>query len=148
MAQSLAKIYVHLVFSTKLRQPLIAEPILPELHAYLAGILNTQNCPTLQVGGMADHVHILFQLARTKSLSEVVEEVKKSSSKWMKTKGAEHFSWQNGYGAFSVSESNMKDVVRYIQNQEAHHRTIDFQDELRTLLDEFGIAYDEKYLWD
>ena len=111
MAQSLAKIYVHLVFSTKMREPLISDSVATDLHAYMAGILNNLHCVTVQIGGVTDHVHILFQLARTTSLSEAVEEVKKGSSKWMKTKGVSTFSWQSGYGAFSVSESAIKNVV-------------------------------------
>jgi len=105
MPQSLSKLLVHLIFSTKNRESLIREPVRPNLHAYLVGIHANLKCPSLQTGGTNDHVHILFILARTSAMSEVVEEVKKSSSKWMKTQGVPAFAWQAGYGAFSIGES-------------------------------------------
>ncbi|MCK6554653.1 transposase [Candidatus Binatia bacterium] len=148
MAQSLEKILVHLIFSTKNREPIIPAATRPELHAYIVGILANHTCPALQVGGAADHVHVLFSLARTATVAGVVEEVKKSTSKWMKRPGLQGFTWQAGYGAFSVGESQVAAVVRYIQKQEQHHRRLTFQDELRKLLDRYRIAYDERYVWD
>jgi putative transposase len=148
MPQSLAKVLVHLVFSTKNRERLVPRDLLPHLHAYLVGILANLKCPSLQTGGTPDHVHTLFNLGRTAALSEVVEELKKSSSKWMKTQRVPTFAWQAGYGAFSVSESQVAVVVRYIQNQEEHHRVVSFQEEVRRFLDEHRIAYDERYIWD
>jgi putative transposase len=147
--QSLSKILVHLIFSTKHREPLIAPDIRSRLHAYIVGILGNLQTPSLQTGGVADHVHILFALGRTISPAEVVEEVKKSSSKWMKADGGvPGFSWQAGYGAFSVGESQAESVIRYIRDQEQHHRKVKFQEEFRKFLQRFKIAYDERYVWD
>lgn len=148
MAQSLAKVLVHLVFSTKNREPTIHRAVRSALHAYLAGILQNLQCPSLQTGGTADHVHTLFSLARTRSLAEVVEELKKSSSKWMKEQGVSGFSWQAGYGAFSVSGSQTRQVIQYIAGQEEHHQKLTFQEEFRRFLDRYGVTYDERYLWD
>ena len=148
MPQSLSKVLVHLIFSTKHREPLIGLQIRPRLHAYLVGILDNLKSPSLQAGGVADHVHILFALARTISQADLVEEVKKGSSKWMKTEGVPTFSWQAGYGAFSVGESQADTVIRYIQNQEHHHRKMTFQEEFRKFLERYKIAYDERYVWD
>jgi len=147
MPQSLAKILVHLVFSTKNRERIIPREVRPRLHAYLVGILGNLKCPSIQTGGTADHVHILFNLGRTVALSEVVEEIKKSSSKWMKVQGVPAFAWQAGYGAFSVSEGQAAAVVRYIQGQEEHHRTVSFQDEVRQFLEEYRVPFDERYVW-
>lgn len=147
MAQSLANVLVHLVFSTKGRAPLIALDIQPELHAYLAGVLRNTDSPAIRIGGVADHVHILLALGRRTSLAELVEKLKVSSTKWMRARGIE-FAWQNGYGAFSIGESDKPAVVRYIDGQAAHHAATDFQAELRRLLSEAGIEFDERYLWD
>ena len=149
MPQSLSKILVHLIFSTKHREPLIAPDIRPRLHAYIVGILGNLQTASLQTGGVADHVHVLFALGRTISPAEVVEEVKKSSSKWMKADGGvPRFSWQAGYGAFSVGESQAESVIRYIRDQEQHHRKFTFQEEFRKFLQRYKVAYDERYVWD
>ncbi len=148
MPQSLAKLLVHLIYSTKHREPVIHASVRPHLHAYLVGILDNLQCPSLQTGGTDDHVHILFSLGRTITVSDVVEEVKKGSSKWMKTQDAPTFTWQAGYGAFSVGESQVETVVRYIQRQEEHHRRLSFQDEFRRFLQRYHVAYDERYVWD
>ena len=102
----------------------------------------------MQTGGTADHVHTLFSLARTRSVAEIVEELKKSSSRWMKQQGVKGFSWQAGYGAFSVSESQVRTVARYISRQQDHHRRLSFQDELRRFLTRYEVTYDERYVWD
>ncbi len=149
MPQSLSKVLVHLIFSTKHREPLIGPGIRPRLHAYLVGILGNLKSPSLQTGGVADHVHILFALSRTITQADVVEEVKKSSSKWMKTEGGvPTFSWQAGYGAFSIGESQADAVIHYVQNQEGHHRKVTFQEEYRKFLERYKVAYDEQYVWD
>ncbi|MEQ1850213.1 MAG: IS200/IS605 family transposase [Chthoniobacteraceae bacterium] len=149
MPQSLVQIYVHLVFSTKDRTSLIPAEIKPRLHAYLAGTFNAIDCPAVQVGGMPDHVHILFRLSRTVTISDAVKNAKVESSKWMKEAcGVRDFAWQAGYGAFSVSASNVDDVVRYIQNQEEHHEGKSFQDEFRRLLELYRVEYNEAYVWD
>ncbi len=138
------------MFSTKNREPWLDGKVASEIHPYLVGVLNNIGCPSLQVGGVADHVHLFFRLARTKTVAEVVEAVKTSSSKWIKTKGPEfgNFHWQSGYGAFSVSQSDSEAVVTYIQNQPEHHRMVTFQEEYRRFLDRYQVAYDERYVWD
>lgn len=150
MPQSLSRILVHLVFSTKNREPVLTPAIRAELHPYLAGTLDKIDCPSLRVGGVADHVHLFFGLSRTRTTAEVVEVVKTSSSKWIKTKGTAFgaFHWQSGYGAFSVSQSDADAVVEYVRNQEQHHRKMTFQDEYRRLLERYRISYDEAYVWD
>jgi putative transposase len=149
MPQSLSRVLIHLVFSTKNREPFIATDVRPQLHGYIVGILDHLKSPSIQTGGVGDHVHILFALGRTITQAQIVEEVKKSSSKWMKADGGvPEFSWQAGYGAFSIGESQVETVVRYIQNQEEHHRKVTFQDEYRKFLERYKITYDEKYVWD
>ena len=149
MPQSLSKVLVHLIFSPKHREPLIGPEIRPSLHAYLFGILANLNSSSLQTGGVADHVHILLALGRTSSQADLVEEVKKSPSKWMKAGGGvPGFTWQAGYGAFSIGESQADAVIRYIQNQAEHHRKLTFQEEFRRLLERYKVAYDERYVWD
>lgn len=150
MPQSLSSVLVHLVFTTKHRREWLTDDIRTELHAYMTGILGNLNSPSLQVGGIEDHIHILFALSRSKTIAEIVETIKTSSSKWIKSKGAlwSEFHWQSGYSAFSVSESQSDRVVQYIRNQVEHHRTLPFQDELRRLLERHRVSYDERYVWD
>lgn len=149
MPQSLSRVLVHLVFSTKNREPFITSEVRPRLHGYIVGILQHLNSPSIQTGGVADHVHILFSLGRTSTQAGIVEEVKKGSSKWMKSDGgAPEFSWQAGYGAFSIGESQVEVVVKYIQSQEEHHRKISFQEEYRKFLERYNVAFDERYVWD
>ncbi len=149
MPQSLSKVLVHLIFSTKHREPTIPEAIRPRLYAYVVGILDNLKSPSLQTGGTRDHAHILFALGRTISQAEVVEQVKKGSSKWMKLDGGvPTFAWQAGYGAFSIGESQVETVIAYIQNQEHHHKNLTFQEEFRKFLDRYRIVYDERYVWD
>ena len=148
MPQSLARVLVHLIFSTKNREPLIHREVRTPLHAHLAGILQNLQCPSLQTGGTGDQVHARFSLGRTSTLAEIVEEMKKSSSKWMKQQNVRGFAWQAGYGAFSVSESQAAAVIRYVVRQEEHHRQLTFQEEFRRFLDRYGVTYDERYMWD
>jgi putative transposase len=150
MSQSLVKNLIHLVYSTKQRQPWIARPHRDELFAYQAGIYQAWDSPALAIGGVEDHVHALFMLSKNHPLIKIVEEVKKGSSKWAKTAGPKNpaFQWQAGYGAFSVSQSNLDEVQHYIENQEEHHRRMTYQDELRALFRRHGIAFDERYVWD
>jgi putative transposase len=148
MPQSLARIGLHLVFSTKHREPLIVPEARPALFAYLAGTLNAIDCPALQVGGVADHVHLLFLLSKNMAPAKAVEEVKKESSKWAKQKVHTRFFWQGGYGLFSVSASKEAAVPEYIKNQEEHHREMSYQDEVRDLMRKHGQPLDERYFWD
>jgi putative transposase len=150
MPQSLSSILIHLVFSTKNREPFITEAIESELHPYLATIFRELKSPSLAIKGTSDHIHILFSLARTIVIADVVQEVKTESSKWIKRNGAEfwNFQWQRGYGAFSIGQSQVAEVKRYIARQEIHHRRITFQEEYRKFLGSYGIEYDERYVWD
>ena len=148
MGQSLSQLYIHLIFGTKGRYPLISPEIKLALEAYITGIFKNLNSPTIIVYANPDHVHILFRLSKNHALSKIVEEVKKSSSKWMKEKGVEKFTWQIGYAAFSVSSSKLDSVKKYTQNQEEHHRKISFQEEVETFMRHYRISeYDEKYFW-
>ena len=150
MAQSLSRLNVHLVFSTKRRVPWLQDSVRDALHRYMAVVLQDLGCPATLVNSVEDHVHILFVLGRTVAVSTVAETVKKSSSKWIKTQGAEfdEFAWQSGYGAFSVSESNVLAVRDYVADQREHHRTLSFQDKFRAFLERHGVAFDERYVWD
>jgi len=151
MPQSLAKILVHTVFSTKDRRPFLRDKSLrDELHRYLGGILTRLDCQPIIVGGVEDHVHILSTLARTCEVAEMVKEVKRGSSLWIKTKSADlqDFAWQNGYGIFSIGFSQVQSVRNYIAEQENHHHKVSFQDEYRQLLNRYDIEFDERYVWD
>ena len=151
MAQSLAKILLHLVFSTKERRPFLRDKLLrEEMHRYLGGILAHLDCQPLVIGGVEDHVHLLFVHARTATVADVVKELKRGSTVWLKTKSPElpEFAWQNGYGVFSIGQSQVEDVRAYIAGQEEHHRKISFQEEFRRLLQRYEIAFDERYVWD
>lgn len=150
MPQSLAQNTIHLVFSTKHREPLLDDVVRGFLHAYITTVLKNLNCPVLSINSVADHIHLLFSLHRTVSLSNAVEDLKKSSSKWLKEQSPQlaRFSWQAGYGAFSVSESNVPSVKTYIARQAEHHRKVSFQDEFRQFLNKHQIDHDERYLWD
>ena len=150
MLQSLAKILVHTVFSTKERRPFLKDRELrEESHHYLGGILNNLDCQPIVVGGVEDHVHMLSTLSRTCTASEMVKEVKRGSSVWLKTKdpGLQDFSWQKGYGIFSIGFSQLSAVRDYIAGQEEHHRRISFQDEFRALARKHGLEIDERYIW-
>lgn len=150
MGQSLAKNLIHLIFSTKHRQTCLEPEIRPALFAYIGGILRELDSPSICIGGVADHVHVLFQLSKNIALAKVIEEVKKGSSKWLKTQGPAFvdFHWQNGYGAFSVSQSGVPNVIEYVEKQEEHHRGKSFEDEFRDFLRKHGVEFDERYVWD
>jgi putative transposase len=150
MPQSLVKNLLHLVFSTKHRKLWIPPTVRERLYAYQAGIFKEWDSPALAIGGVEDHVHALFALSKNHPLTKIVEEVKKGSSKWMKSEdtGNAEFYWQNGYAAFSVSQSNVAAVRRYIENQAEHHRKMTFQDELRALFKRHQVTFDEQYVWD
>jgi len=151
MPQSLANVLIHLVFSTKNRHPFLRRRELRDvMTGYLIGTLENLKCPSLQVGVVEDHAHILCQLHRTMAVAKLVEELKTSSSVRIKEEGAglRDFHWQNGYGVFSVSQSNAPQVKQYVANQEEHHRQMTFQDEYRAMLERHGIEFDERYVWD
>ena len=151
MPQSLANVLLHIVFSTKNRAPFLQDPrIREEMNAYMVGTLAAIECPSLIVRTVADHLHCLCQLSRTKSIAKLVEEMKVESSSWVKRQGdaLRDFHWQAGYGAFSVSQSNVPQVKTYIANQEEHHRRMTFQDEFRLLLNRHEVEFDERFVWD
>lgn len=150
MSQSLAKILVHLTFSTKDRRPLLRDRERGQLHAYVIGVLSNHKCPSLETNSVSDHMHILFLLSKNMALAKVIGEIKESTSAWVKTLDPWYhdFYWQGGYASFSVSESRVEIVRRYIRNQPAHHKKVTFQDELRALLKRHKVEYDERYVWD
>lgn len=151
MPQSLAQVYVHVVFSTKHREAFLTDPELRQkLHAYLAGIGRQLETPAIIVGGVEDHVHLLCRLGRTVAIANFVRDLKKASSVWVKEQAAAlaTFGWQSGYGAFSVSPAHVKPLTRYIRDQSEHHRRESFQDELRRLCRKYGVQFDERYVWD
>ncbi|HSS20847.1 MAG TPA: IS200/IS605 family transposase [Pyrinomonadaceae bacterium] len=150
MAQSLSSILIHLIFSTKNREPFITPTIESEIHPYLASIFRELKSPTLCLNGTGDHIHVLFTLSRVIKIADLVQEVKTESSKWIKTKGSDfrNFHWQKGYGAFSIGQSQVETVKRYIAQQKVHHKRVTFQDEYRKFLKSYNIDCDERYVWD
>jgi putative transposase len=146
MPQSLAKNLIHLVFSTKNREPTLTEPVRNPLCAYASGVLRDLDSPVIAVNAWRDHIHILFVLNN----NQVVMEVKRATSKWIKTQGNEftRFHWQSGYGAFSIGQSGMEEVKIYIANQAKHHRVKTFEEEFRSFLKRYQVEFDERYLWD
>jgi putative transposase len=148
MSQSLAKVNVHIVFSTKNGQPHINETIRKELQSYVVGILSKLGSYVYEIYVNPDHIHILNTLPRTIIIADLVSKIKTSSSKWLKLQGINDFDWQDGYGIFSVSASKVSVVRNYILNQPEHHKKITFMDELRQFFKEYEIEYDERYVWD
>ncbi|HKS42582.1 MAG TPA: IS200/IS605 family transposase [Blastocatellia bacterium] len=150
MAQTLVNLLVHIIFSTKHRADLIEPEIEGELFAYMAGIVNNNKSKLIIAGGTKNHVHLLVSLGKTISLSELVGDIKRDSSKWLKTKNAtfQGFYWQDGYGAFSVGQSQLERVKDYIARQKEKHATRSFEDEVRAFLKKYGVEYDERYIWD
>ena len=150
MPQSLAQIYVHIVFSTKDRYPFIESDVESQLYAYMADTIKRSGGSPHLINGTADHVHLLSSLPRTMTLSKYIEEIKRNSSRWIKTKAVDYekFAWQNGYGAFSVSRSRFDSVKRYIAGQKEHHQAVAFKEEFLAFLEKYGVTYDPEYLWD
>lgn len=150
MPQSLSHILIHVIFSTHQRTPWITPEIRSDLHAFLAGVAREAGHECPRVGGVADHVHLAVRLSRTVTIAQLVEDLKTSSSKWMKKRTPESadFTWQRGYGAFSVSPSDADKLFAYIDNQEEHHRTKSFQEEFRMFCQKYSLPLDERYVWD
>jgi len=149
MSQSLVKNLIHLTFSTKDREPFLARAVREGLNRYMTGISKDLDSPMLAVNSVWDHTHLLLNLSKNQALAEVVMEVKRGSSKWLKTQGPEfsRFHWQGGYAGFSIGQSGVAQVKSYIASQEAHHRVKTFQEELRSLLSRYEITFDERFLW-
>ncbi|MGJ1318780.1 IS200/IS605 family transposase [Sphingobacterium spiritivorum] len=149
MSQSLSKMYVHIIFHTKYNQPLIRPEVEKELYAYIGGIIKENDSVPVKINGTQDHIHILAIMSKNIALAKLVEEIKRNSSRWIKSKGAnyEQFAWQGGYAGYSVSQSVVGRVKKYIENQKEHHKTKSFRDEYVAFLKEYGIDFDEDYLW-
>ncbi len=150
MPQSLSKAVLHIVFSTKHREQFLDTNIINELHGYLASCSRELDWECYRVGGVEDHVHLAVRQPRTANLSDFMGHIKRTSTKWIRTKGERYtsFSWQGGYGAFSVSASHLDALMKYIDGQKEHHETMSFQEEFRMFLKKYGIEYDERYVWD
>jgi putative transposase len=149
VAQSLSKILLHLIFSTKNRTDIIPPEIMNDLHAYLAGCCSKLGSDAYRVGGTSNHIHIACTLPRTTTVSKLLEEIKKSSSAWIKTQDirCKRFSWQAGYGAFSCGQSQLNALIKYIDRQQEHHRKKTFEEELIEILTSYQVSYDRQYLW-
>lgn len=149
MAQTLTRLLIHAIFSTKNRANLIKPDIEQELFAYMGGICRNAGSPLLCAGGTANHVHLLISLAKTLSLADLMMDMKKDSSKWIKTKAAyfAEFQWQEGYGGFTIGESQVDDLKGYIARQKEHHRALTFEQEYVAFLQKYNVSYDERYLW-
>jgi putative transposase len=150
MPQSFSQIFVHIIFSTKNRMPMIDKEIQPRVFSYIATIARNDDCSSVLVGGIEDHVHILVNLSKKRVPVDIVAKIKKESSKFIKTLGNTYsdFYWQNGYGMFSVSPASCQDVRRYVETQSAHHKKMSFQEEFLAYLKKYEIEYDERYIWD
>ena len=151
MPQSLAKVLIHMVWSTKHRTPWLKDQeVRKDLYAYMATVLRNMDSPALIINGVDDHVHVLCLLSRKFTMAQLFEAVKADSSKWIKSQGEAYhdFYWQGGYGVFSVSESNRDEVIKYIADQERHHQKMTYQEEFRKLCERHGIEIDERYVWD
>lgn len=150
MAHTFTNLLTHIIFSTKDRAPIIEVELKPELHAYLGGMVREIKGKAYSINGTIDHVHLLVSLPPTLALSEAMKVIKANSSRWVSGKwsGRKNFGWQTGYGAFSVSRSNVATVIRYIDNQEEHHRKMTFKEEFLEFLSKHGIEYDEHYIWE
>ena len=149
MAQSLAQVYIHLVFHTKYNSVTIREDELPALFAYIDGIIVNKKSMVIQIGGVPNHIHILCTLPRTVSMADFVEDIKKCSSKWIKTLNPYYsqFAWQGGYGIFSVSASAVEKVKQYVMSQKEHHRKMTFREEYEAFLQAYNIEYNPEYVF-
>ena len=150
MSQSLAQIYLHVVFSTRSRLPFLSdEDVRCRLHGYLVQACKALDCPALKIGGVEDHVHLLLRLGKTTEVSSLVRDLKRESSKWIKAKNVHpQFAWQNGYGAFSCSPAHVDPLIKYISNQVEHHKKFSFKEEFQRICDKYGVNLDERYAWD
>jgi len=150
MSQALAKIYLHLIFSTKNRERSLVDDVRADLHSYMGGILNGLGCSPIEINTEPDHAHLLFVMTRTETISNVVGQLKKGSNDWLRNRDRQFrdFYWQGGYGVFSVSQSGVDEVRQYIRNQREHHKQVSFQDEFRNFLKRYEIEFDERYVWD
>jgi REP element-mobilizing transposase RayT len=148
MPQSLSLVIIHVIFSTKDRYAFLDPEPRPKLHAYLATVARNAGCECYRVGGVADHVHLAIRLSRTMSIADLIENLKTTSSKWLKTQSSALANWQRGYGCFSVGPTDLDSLCAYIDTQEEHHKARTFQEEFRMFLKKYGVEYNEAYVWD
>jgi putative transposase len=149
MPQSYTDILVHAIFSTYRREALIDDTLADDLYGYIGGIARNTKATLLAAGGMPDHVHLLLGVHPSMAAADLLRTIKTNTSKWVHEKrGMPEFKWQTGYGAFSVSRSNVEHVKQYIANQKEHHRTMTFQEEFIAFLKKHGVEYDERYIWE
>ena len=150
MPQSLSKIYLHIVFHIKTTSPQIDEAHLERVHSYIGQLVNSTGCSVIRIGGIGDHVHVLCLLSRNETVSHLVEEIKRNSSRWIKTLGQEYecFAWQGGYAVFSVSESLINKTIEYVIKQKEHHKKLSFKEEYIQFLKLYNIDYDERYVFE
>lgn len=149
MAQSLYKIYLHIIFHIKTTSPKILDDDVERVHEYIGQLINTTGCQTIHVGGICDHIHAVCLLSRQENVAHLVEEMKRNSSRWIKTLNVhyESFAWQGGYAVFSVSQSIVDKVLDYVKNQKEHHQKITFEDEYIRFLKLHNVEYDEQYVF-
>ena len=149
MAQSLCKIYLHIIFHVKTTSPQIAEDHLERVFGYIGQLINTTGCQVLRVGGMPDHIHVVCLLSKQETIAHLVEEIKRNSSRWLKTVAPiyEHFAWQGGYAAFSISQSIVEKTIEYVSHQKEHHKKISFQEEYEKFLALYQIDYNPNYVF-
>ena len=149
LGHTYTRLIIHAIFSTKDRIPYLLQDRRDHVFAYMGGILRAMDCESLHINGVADHVHMLFRIAASQPIADILQKVKGNTTKWAHEDRVLHraFAWQRGYAAFSVSESNVEKVYQYVANQDVHHRHVSFQDELRAFLKQHGIEFDERYLW-
>ena len=150
MPSTLTNLLAHIVFSTKGREPVISEEFRKRLYAYIGGIIRSEGAESLSIGGTEDHIHLVIKISSSHALSDIVRKIKANSSKWINENHflRGKFSWQNGYGGFSVSASQLDRVRRYIETQAEHHKTRTFKEELTEILEKHGVEFEPKYLWD
>jgi putative transposase len=148
MAHTSGNILLHMIFSTQGRRPLIKETVRDDLFAYMGGIVREMGGTPLIINGVDDHVHMLMRIRPVHSAAEVARIVKTNSSRWVREKHSPRFAWQTGYGVFSVSESNIAAVTKYIATQEEHHQSHSFEQEFVAFLKKNNVAYDERHIWD
>jgi REP element-mobilizing transposase RayT len=149
MSQSLSFVVLHIIFSTKNRERWIDDSLTTDLYSYIAGTLRAEGCAVYRIGGIEDHIHIACSLSRTCTISKLLENIKKSSSSWIKSQDRKYqlFAWQAGYGAFSIGRSQLPTLVHYIETQREHHKRCSFKTEFLNLLKKYQVDFDEKYLW-
>jgi putative transposase len=147
VSQSLHQVYAHIVFSIKDREPTINGDVEPRLYSYLAGIVKDLDGSPVIINGVSDHVHLLIRTNKNVADSEFMRQLKGSSSKWMKVNGTVGFSWQGGYGWFGVASKDVTAARKYIEGQKEHHRKVGFQEEYRKFLHQYGVEFDERYVW-